>query len=225
MSDETKELIRIIVLDLLVAVVLIVCYSPGFLDLRPSDYSILRAGLSIVIVPIALILLYFINLSLVEQKSVKTHDGKRIRVKATDGDILAEINELVDKIKDRQIAEKSNLCRSCVADIFLQANDDENDLTVPVVRQKIQYYLDVYIETLKRMITMEKYSNTSLYRQSYAEISSTMDLLQEVFLKALDQMLSNTLSGAELDKIVLKQMMAMDGFGHNPFEELKNKYS
>ena len=122
------------------------------------------------------------------------------------------------------LLKRTGLCRACLADIFIKANDDENDITVPVVRQKLKYYLGVYVDTLKRIVTLERYKSTSLYRESYAEISSTLDLLQEVFLKALDQMLSNTLNGAELDKIVLGNMMAMDGFGHNPFEDLKNKY-
>lgn len=225
MNDEARNMIKNIVLDTVLAIALIICYSPGLLNLRPSDESILRAGLSIVIIPISLAIFYFINEDLIHQKSVKTIDGKRAMVKVSDGDVLEEIDNLNRQITDAAMLEKSDVCRSCIADIFIRANDDDSDFTVPIVRSKLEYYLGVYTDTLKRIITLEKYRRTSLYQMSYNEISSTLELLQEVFYKALDQMLNNTLNGADLDKIVLKQMMAMDGFGHNPFEELKGKYS
>lgn len=225
MNNGTKDLIKIIILDMVLAIVLVVCYSPGLLNLRPSDDNILRAGFSILTIPVTLLLFYVINIDLLKQKSVKTYDGKRVIVKATDGNILDDIDDLNDQIKDSTLLGKSDMCRSCIADIFIKANDEDNDFTIPTVRRKLEYYLGVYIDTLKRIIILEKYSNTSLYKNSYREISSTLDLLQEVFLKALDQMLSNTLNGAELDKIVLGNMMALDGYGSNPFEDLKNKYN
>lgn len=224
MNDWNKDFVRVVLLDVLIAIVLIVCYSPGLLCLRPSDYSIIRAGLSIIIVPAAGIAFYFSNRPLVEQKSVRTFDGKRVRVKNTDGDILSEVDLLNDRISDSALLEKSFLCRSCIADIFVKANDDDCDITVPIVRSKLDYYLEIYVNTLERMVTLEKYSSTSLYKKSYSEISNIIELLQDVFLKALDQMLSNTLNGAELDKIVLSRMIEMDGLGENPFESLKDKY-
>lgn len=225
MSDEIKYIVNTVVLDAVLVIAVIVCYSPGLLNLRYYDSSILRSGLSIIIVPVAIYIFYLINKNLIYQKSVVSSGGKRVRVKTEDGDILDEIDRLNECIESGKILEKSELCRSCIADIFVRANDDDNDYTVPIVRSKIDYYLTVYIDTLNRMVTLEKYSNTSVYKHSKREISDTLDLLQEVFLKALDQMLSNTLNGADLDKIVLKSMMSMDGFDHNPFEALMNKYS
>lgn len=224
MGSGDKDLIRTLVLDFILAIVLVICYSPGLLNLRFSDENIIRAGFSILIIPLSAIAFYFINEGVIRHKSVKTLDGVHARVKVADADILDDIDALNEKIHDTEMLSKSYMCRSCLADIFVRANDDSTDLTVPVVRQRLQYYLTVYIETLNRMIVLEKYSRTSLYNKSYSEISNTIELLQEVFLKALDQILNNTLNGAELDNIVLKNMMAMDGYGHNPFEELKDKY-
>ncbi len=225
MSDRANEMLKIIVLDAVLAIVLVVCYSPGLLNLRPSDASILRAGFSILIVPISVILFYLINKSLFSQKSVRTFDGQSVAVKVEDADILNEIDEYNSKIKDKSMLEKSYTCRSCLADIFIRATEDNSDLTVPIVRNKLNYYLNVYKDTLSRILVLEKYQRTQVYMKNYREISSTLDLLQEVFLKALDQVLNNALNGAELDNIVLKNMMAMDGFGYNPFEQLKDKYS
>lgn len=224
MNDSNKQIMKIIVLDIILAVTTIVLYSPGLISLRATDESILRAGLSIILIPVLLFLFWVVNSPLLHHKSVKSVDGHKVMVNFSDSGIIDEVDKLNSKIRDSNVLNSSYTCRACLEDIFVRAADDNSDLTVPIVRSRLDYYLEVYRDTLERMVILEKYSRTSLYEKSYKEISSTLELLQEVFLNALDQILSNTLNGAELDKIVLSNMMAMDGFGHNPFEAIKDKY-
>lgn len=225
MNDDMKELIITIVIDLVIAIALVICYSPGLLNLRPSDSSILRAGFSILAIPIAAVIFIPVNYKLLTKKSITTLDGNKAKVNVKDGNILDDIDALNNQIKNSSLLERSLMCRSCIADIFIRATEDSNDYNVPFVRSKLEYYLDMYTDTLKRAITLEKYERTSLYKKSFIEISNTIDLLQKVFFKALDQILSNALNGAELDKIVLENVMEMDGLADEKPDELKDKYS
>ena len=47
-GDVLKRLLKLIAVNLCIAVTAVVLYSPGLVALRLSDYSIFRAGMSII---------------------------------------------------------------------------------------------------------------------------------------------------------------------------------
>lgn len=62
-----KKYGKLIAFDAIMAVLIVVLYSPGLLNLRPTDPSILRAGLSIIFGVIILVAVVWYNLSALRQ--------------------------------------------------------------------------------------------------------------------------------------------------------------
>ena len=57
----------------------IICYSPGFLNLRPSDGSILRAGMSIIIFIFLVMIFCYGNLNLLKEPEKVIHTKEDIK--------------------------------------------------------------------------------------------------------------------------------------------------
>ncbi len=62
--------IKVFLLNFTIVIVSIVCYSPGFMNLRPSDESIFRAGMSIMIFLGILFALTYGNYELLKTKKI-----------------------------------------------------------------------------------------------------------------------------------------------------------
>lgn len=58
-----KRYIKLIVADILIVVIAVILYSPGLLRLRISDYSIFRAGMSVIAAIALICIFFFINIT------------------------------------------------------------------------------------------------------------------------------------------------------------------
>lgn len=61
-----KKYIKLIVADILIAVIAVILYSPGLLRLRISDYSIFRAGMSVIAGVALICIFFFINITILK---------------------------------------------------------------------------------------------------------------------------------------------------------------
>ena len=72
-----KRYLKLAAADLCIAASAVVLYSPGLVNLRLSDYSIFRAGMSIIAAVILITLFFVINIRLLkepEQKPIMLED-------------------------------------------------------------------------------------------------------------------------------------------------------
>ena len=72
-----KKLLKLIAVNLCIAVTAVVLYSPGLVALRLSDYSIFRAGMSIIAALVLTALFFLSNIALLKgpnQKPVMLED-------------------------------------------------------------------------------------------------------------------------------------------------------
>ena len=76
-GDVLKKLLKLIAVNLCIAVTAVVLYSPGLVALRLSDYSIFRAGMSIIAALVLTALFFLSNIALLKgpnQKPVMLED-------------------------------------------------------------------------------------------------------------------------------------------------------
>lgn len=59
MKNDSKRILAFLGLTILLAMVVVISYSEGFLALRPTDESILRAGLSLFIAPMSVVIFLY----------------------------------------------------------------------------------------------------------------------------------------------------------------------
>ncbi len=72
-----KKLIKLIAVNLCIAAAAVILYSPGLVGLRLSDYSIFRAGMSIIAALLLIIIFFLANITLLkgpDQKPVVLED-------------------------------------------------------------------------------------------------------------------------------------------------------
>ena len=62
-----KKYIKLILANLSIAAAAIVLYSPGLINLRLSDYSIFRAGMSIIAALLLILAFFLINIRLLRE--------------------------------------------------------------------------------------------------------------------------------------------------------------
>ena len=65
-----KDKYKIIILNILIVAIAVLCYSPGFLNLRPTDDSIFRAGMSVMAFLGLGFALVYGNLELMKEKKI-----------------------------------------------------------------------------------------------------------------------------------------------------------
>ena len=62
-----KKYLKLITANLTIAVIAVVLYSPGLVNLRLSDYSIFRAGMSIIAAFLLILAFFLINIRLLKE--------------------------------------------------------------------------------------------------------------------------------------------------------------
>ena len=77
-----KNFFKILLLNCIIVMMVVLCYSEGFLNLRPSDESILRAGMSIFVGIAAAVAFAYGNYSLLSDKAPKVFyaDGELVDI-------------------------------------------------------------------------------------------------------------------------------------------------
>ena len=81
-----NKIIKLLILNITVIILSVVCYSQGYLNLRPSDESILRAGMSIIMFLILIFAFIYGNYKLIFVKKINSKE-------------IMEINDTVSAIK------------------------------------------------------------------------------------------------------------------------------
>lgn len=66
-----KKYLKLIAANLCIVVIAVILYSPGLVNLRLSDYSIFRAGMSIIAAFILIIIFFLINIKLLKEPERK----------------------------------------------------------------------------------------------------------------------------------------------------------
>lgn len=117
--------VRIILFDVFMAAVIVALYSPGMLNLRPSDPSLLRAGLSVFLGIIIAASLIWVNASALREP----------KVKRLSGDTSIDVNEVREALSactsDRAVGK---IARSTIHE--LDAVEDKTHLLMEQISEK-----------------------------------------------------------------------------------------
>ena len=98
-EEQMKNIKKIILLNAVIVVVAVVCYSQGFMNLRPTDDSIFRAGMSIMVALGLIFALVYGNIELLKEKkipkisntaSINVEDAERLLKSYFDGGYVGD---------------------------------------------------------------------------------------------------------------------------------------
>lgn len=125
-------------------------------------------------------------------------------------DRIAEIDKLLEKIKDPSVREKVLEIREYVVKIFENFKNDPEDIKIS--RQFLSYYLDTTIKIIRKYIDLSSQKVISVeLKESLQRVDSILSQIIEAFAKHHDKLIQNDIMDLDAEITVMEKTMKMEG--------------
>lgn len=230
---KVKDLVRQILFNLGIVILAIVLYSPGLIGLTPFDESILRAGFSIICVPVLLFLFYLANHTLFRKQSAVVFKNHTYIVDSETGDNLIKFKQLADELRDMDTWRLVNECIGILLRLFTRVCDDrslnqtERELRLGALKAKVGFYMDALGETLLCIINLERFGTADSEQdaRNYEELLETLTTLRDIFRWILDEESGSSGSKIASEQDLVRAKAELDGYMDNVVRNLADQYN
>lgn len=241
MSTDTEikivDIIVRVLLNLFVVFLAVSLYSPGLIALRPTDESILRAGFSIICVPLLLCMFCYINRDFIKKKSIVVYQGRAVVMDASLGDKILRLKDLVSFLRTKHVYRfnvMTHLADQCLnsavlicsrVENYTYANYQEKRAALRDLDAKMGFYIDALYETIQCCVNLARYwSGSDVDIRDFDDLYDTLSTIDGIFTWMRDTAFERMHSDISSDQTMIKVRAELDGYIDHVVHDLANKY-